>query len=77
MSFTTNLQPSQNTSTTYLQREKIQPNECPAFDTKQPDGDTTGNAEYPFIDIDPRSTLTQNGSTDRVLSMGQIELFVI
>ena len=46
------------------------PNECPRYDTKQPDGDDTkqpagalGNAEYPFIAIAPRSTLARSGST--------------
>ena len=33
-----------------------------------------GNAEYPFITIALWSTLSRNGSTCRVLSMGQIEL---
>ena len=35
------------------------------------------NAEYPFIAIAPRSTLTGVVAPDRVISMGQIELFDI
>ena len=36
-----------------------------------------GNAEYAFFAIAPRSTLARSGSTWKVLSMGQIELFDI
>ena len=45
------------------------PNECPVYDTKQTDGESTvmlelwGNTEYPFIAITPRSTLARSGST--------------
>ena len=36
-----------------------------------------GNAEYAFIAIAPWSTLSRVVAPDRVLSMGQIELFDI
>ena len=49
------------------------PNECPGYDIKQSDG-ALGNVVYPFTAIVPRSTLV---TPDRVLSMGQIELFDI
>ena len=45
------------------------PDECPAYDTKQSDGEFPvmlehwGNAEHSFIAIAPRSTLTRNSST--------------
>ena len=41
------------------------PNECPRYDTKQFHGEAIvmGNAEYPFIAIAPRSTLSRSGST--------------
>ena len=45
------------------------PNKCPEYDTKQSDGEVPamlelwGNAEYPFIAIAPRSTLSRSGST--------------
>ena len=43
--------------------------ECPGSDTKQSDSDAPvmperwRNAEYPFMAIAPRSTVTQSGST--------------
>ena len=49
-------------------------NECPRYDTEQCDGEALGNAEYPFIAIALRSTLTGVVAPDRVLSVGQIEL---
>ena len=47
-------------------------NQFPGYDTKQSEGEdgALGNAEYPFIAIAPGVA-----ALDRVLSMGQIELF--
>ena len=59
----------QNTLTASVQRGKTPPNECPGYDSKQPDGEASvilevwGNAEYPFIAIVPRSILARSGST--------------
>ena len=63
-------------------------NECPGYDTNPSDRESwydqkilvaLGNLEYLFIAIAPRSILTKSGvlATDRVLSMGWIELFDI
>ena len=53
--------------------------ECPGYDTKQSDGEAPvmmelwgmQNVNYPFISIAPRV------ASNRVLTMGQIELFDI
>ena len=55
-------------------------NQCSGYDTKQSDGKTSvilRNAEYHFIAISPKSTLAGVVATDRVLTIGQIELFDI
>ena len=38
------------------------PNECPRYGIKPSDGEVLGNAEYSFITIARRSTLTGSGS---------------
>ena len=43
------------------------------YDIKPSDGEAPGNMDYSFITIAPRFTLTRIVTTDRVLSMGQIE----
>ena len=56
--------------------------ECPVYDTKQYDGESPERLELretekTFIAITPRSTLVEVVVLDRVLSIGQIELFGI
>ena len=48
--------------------DKTYPNEYAGFNIKQSDGEAPvrgalGNIDYPVIDIDPRSTMPQRGST--------------
>ena len=52
------------------------PNEYPGYRIKQSDGEAgaLGNAANPFIAIAPGTTLAWSGCSDRVLSMGQIDL---
>ena len=57
------------------------PNKCPEYDTKQSDGEASVMLELwvmwstHFIAIFPRFTFVV--ASDRVLSMGQVELFDI
>ena len=66
----------------YLCKGVRSPNDCPWYDTKLSDDLAQkcwrfGILEYPFIAISPRSTLARRVVPDRVLSMGEIELFDI
>ena len=53
-------------------------NECPRYETKQSDNETPVVMELYRIAITPKPTLARVVASDRILSMGQIELnFVI
>ena len=50
---------------------------CPGYDIKPSDGEALENVEYPFIAITLKFMLTRVVAPDRILPMGQIELFDI
>ena len=52
---------------------------CPIYDIKQSDDETSvmGNVEHPYIAITTGFTLARIGSTDKVMSMGEIGVFSI
>ena len=59
------------------------PNECPGYDSKQSDGEVPVMLEFwgmwntPSLPLLPGPLLSRVVAPDRVLSMGQIELFDI
>ena len=72
----------QNTPTASLQRGKTPPNECPAYDTKQSDGEASVMLE--LWGMQSTSSLPSLSgllwpevvALDRLLSMGRIELYL-
>ena len=70
----------QNTRNASLQRGKNFPNECPGYDTKQSDGETSVKQELwgmwntPSFPSLPGPLWPGVAAPDRVLSMGQIEV---
>ena len=64
-------------------KEKDFPTECPRYDTKQSDGEAPvmlelwGKAENPSLLLLPGTFWPGVVASDRVLSIGQIELFEI
>ena len=56
---------------------RLSSNECPEYDIKQSDGEAPIMLGYPFIDIAPTSTWLRVVAPERVLSIGQIEMFGI
>ena len=54
---------TEDTPIATLQKSKTHPlNNCSVYDIKQSNGGVLGKAEYPYIDIAPRSSLARSGS---------------
>ena len=70
----------QNTPTAYLQKGKTSPNECPGYDPKHSDRrapvmlELWGMQSTPLLPSFPGLLWAGVVTTDRVLSMAQIEL---